>query len=104
MTHIDEHLSVTTYLKDTAKTVDGLAWIIVSAASIFCLLDILFGTNFIPLRDIDKPSKAITLLLSTPILVFTILIRSRQFPSSDNNFSSLFRAVLCIVAFFIINF
>lgn len=104
MNHIDENLDVTTYFKESLRTIDGLAYMAVSIASMLCLLDVYFGTNLIPLRDADKPGKAIALLLSTPILVFTILINARLFPWAKYRISFILRAILCIAAFLVINF
>lgn len=103
MPRIDEHLDVGTYLKQTMRTVDGLAWFAVSIASIFCLMDILLGTNIIPLREVARPSKAITLLLFSPLVIFSILVRLRQLPMSGYH-SSWIRAILCVFVFLYINF
>lgn len=104
MTRIDEQLEIKIYLRETLCTVDGMAWFIVSLTSIICLLDILFGTNVIPLRDSAKPAKAATLLLFSPLLVFLILVRLRQLPFGAYRTAMWIRACLCIAAFLIINF
>lgn len=104
MNHIDENLDVTTYFKESLRTVDGLAWLAVSIASVFCLMDIFFEINLIPLRDAAKPGKAIALLVVTPLLVFLFLVRLRQLPFGSYTFSSLLRACVCIYAFLAINF
>ncbi len=104
MTRIDEQLDVVTYLKQTARTVDGLAWLAVSVASIFCLMDIFLGGNIIPLRDAARPSKAITLLLFSSLLIFLILVRLRQLPLSGYRSLSWIRAILCVFVFLYINF
>lgn len=104
MNHIDENLDVTTYFKESLRTIDGLAWVAVSVASMLCLLDVYFETNLIPLRDVAKPDKAIALLAVTPLLIFLFLVRLRQLPLENYTFSSLFRACVCIYAFLIINF
>jgi len=96
MTRIDERLGVATYLRATMKTVDGLAWFIVSIASMICFLDVLFGANVIPLRDSADSSKAVVLLLFSPLLVFLILVWLRQFPFGVNRIAMWIRAGLCV--------
>lgn len=104
MTRIDERLNVGAYLRATMGTADGMAWIVVCVASFLCILDISLGTNIIPLRNVAKPSKALTLLLFSPLLVFLILIRLRQLPFGVYRLAMWARASLCVVAFLIINF
>lgn len=104
MTRIDERLGVGSYLKQTILTVDGLCWLAICGASILCLLDILLGFYLIPLRDIAKPSKAVTQLLFSPLLVFLILVWLRQLPLSGYRAATWIRVALCIFAFLIINF
>lgn len=104
MNHIDENLDVTTYFKESLRTIDGLAWLAVSVASVLCLLDVYLETNLIPLRDATKPEKAIALLVVTPLLVFLFLVRLRQLPFGSYSLSSLLRACVCIYAFLAINF
>lgn len=105
MAHIDENLDVTTYFKESARTIDDLAWMAVCVASMLCLLDIYLETNLIPLRDANNQGKAIALLISTPILIFLWLVRARQTLWFEDYFiSSVFRAILCVAGFFVINF
>jgi hypothetical protein len=104
MRRIDERLGVAAYLKASMKTVDGLAWIVVSIASMICLLDALLGTDVIPLRDSADSSKVVVLLLFSPLLVFLILVWLRQFLFSVNRIAMWTRAGLCVAAFLIINF
>jgi hypothetical protein len=101
---IDERLSVGTYLKATTGTADGLAWIVVCITSVICFLDILLGIHIIPLREVANPSKAIVLLLFSPLLGFLILVWLRQLPFNNYQLATWIRAVLCIITFLIINF
>jgi hypothetical protein len=103
--HIDERLPVSEYFKKTIHTVDGIAWLITCVASLICLLDILLSTNFIPLRDIPSDTEgAVVLLLFSPILIFCFLVNFRQPIGPDSKLNMWFRATLCIVIFFLINF
>jgi hypothetical protein len=104
MNYIEEKLPLLTHIKKTTKTMDGWALILICMASFLCILDIIFNTGFIPLRDSDEPSKALLLLLFSPFLIFLILVRLRQFPFSEYYFASFIRAILCIFAFLLINF
>jgi hypothetical protein len=101
---IDERLSVGTYLRATTGTADGLAWIVVCITSVICFINVLLGLHIIPLRDVDKPSKALVLLLFSPMLVFLILVWLRQLPFNNYQLAMWIRAVLCIITFLIINF
>lgn len=104
MAHIDERLPVTVYLRATIRTVDGIGWLLVCLVTLLCVLDIQFGTNIIPLRDANKPEKAMTLLVFSPLLTFLILVWLRQFPFGKNTVMTWLRAILCFFAFLIINF
>ena len=101
---IDERLSVRDYLTQTLRTLDGVAWLLVCVGSAICLLDMFMGSNLIPLRDADRPAKAITLLLFSPLLAFLILVWSRQLPFGSYRLSMWIRAGLCLMVFLIINF
>jgi len=101
---IDEQLSVSVYLKKSCSTIDGLSWLLTCFFSAICLVDILLETNWFPLRDVQNPSKAIVLLLFSPLIVFLVLIISRQLPSSENDAGAWIRAAICIFIFLIINF
>lgn len=104
MTRIDERLGVGAYLSATMKTVDGMAWIMTCLASALCLIDISLGTNLIPLRDMAKPSKALTLLLFSPLLIFLILVWLRQLPFGSYRTAIWIRAICCVAVFLLINF
>ena len=104
MTQIDENLDLSTYLKRSVKTVDGATWVAICIATVVCLADVLIGTNWLPLREIPRPGKAVTLLLFTPLLVFLILIVLRQLPFRLNQVMVWIRAALCIFAFLMLNF
>ncbi|AXW39696.1 hypothetical protein CJO96_15810 [Ralstonia solanacearum] len=104
MTKISEHISVTAYIKATTRTIDGLAWISVCITSLVLAIGLIFGYVLAPIRDIGDKPKAIVLLLSSPLLIFLILVRLRQLPFSDNKASPFIRAALCIAAFLTINF
>ncbi|MGD7460575.1 hypothetical protein ACQCQI_10320, partial [Ralstonia pseudosolanacearum] len=67
-------------------------------------IGLIFGYVLAPIRDIGDKPKAIVLLLSSPLLIFLILVRLRQLPFSDNKASPFIRAALCIAAFLTINF
>lgn len=101
---INERLSVGDYLMQTLRTLDGMAWLLVCVGSVVCLLDIFVGSNLIPLRDAARPAKAIILLLFSPLLVFLILVWSRQLPFGSYRVSMWIRGGLCLMAFLIINF
>lgn len=103
MKPFNEQLDIRTYLKKSMRTVDGLAWLATCVASIFCLLDILIGTSIIPLRDASRPSKAATLLLFSPLLIFLLLVWVRQFPLKSMIMPWI-GAALCVFAFLLINF
>jgi len=104
MNHIDGNLDVTTYFKESLRTVDGLAWLAVSIASVLRLIDIFLGINLIPLRNAAKPDMEIILLFLTPVTVFAVLIQARLSSWAKYRASSVLRAILCIAAFLVINF
>lgn len=104
MSQINENLDVSTYFKRSAKTLDGATWVAIFFATVVCLADVMIGTNWLPLREILRPGKAVTLLLFTPLLVFLILIVLRQLPFRLNQVMVWIRAALCIFAFLILNF
>ena len=104
MSHIDGQLSVGAYLKQSFKTIDGLAWIVVCIVCIICVLDISLGINAIPLRESSDQPKAIVLLLFSPLLVFLILLWLRLLPLGAYKISAYIRACFCLLVFFIINF
>jgi hypothetical protein len=100
----DEQLPISVYLRKAISSIDGIAWLIVCVASLVCLIDILLSTGLIPIRDSKNPSKAIVLLLFSPLIVFLVMVRARQLPFSGNKAAIWFRAVVCIFVFLIINF
>ncbi|WP_197341865.1 hypothetical protein [Ralstonia solanacearum] len=103
MNRIDENLSVTTYLRLTARTIDGQAWLATCIASLILAIGLNFDVALAPLRDIGNKPKAMVLLLSSPLIIFLILVRLRQ-TFSGSRMSVFIRAGLCIIAFLAINF
>lgn len=101
---ISEKLHIKSYVSETLFTLDGKAWILTCLGSVVCLVDLLLGTNLIPIRDVEKPEKAVLLLLFSPLLVFLILVRSRQLPFSSHSAFVWLRSILCVVVFFVVNF
>ncbi|MHA6879470.1 hypothetical protein [Ralstonia pseudosolanacearum] len=104
MKKISEDMEVTEYIKATARTIDGLAWIATCIASLILATGLIFDQVLAPIRDIENKPKAMILLVSSPLLVFLILVRLRQAPFSDSKASPFIRAILCITAFLIIIF
>lgn len=104
MDRLEEFSKATTYIHQSIKTIDGMAWLAGCAASLICLLDIFFGFNFVPLRNAVNIEKSIALLLFSPLLIFLILVCLRQLPFNQSIFSSWFRAAVCLFVFVKINF
>ncbi|OYQ13104.1 hypothetical protein B7R77_07445 [Ralstonia solanacearum K60] len=100
---IDENLSVTTYLRLTARTIDGQAWLAACIASLILAIGLNFDVALAPLRDIGNKPKAMVLLLLSPLMIFLILVRLRQI-FSGSRMSVFIRAGLCIMAFLALNF
>ncbi len=101
---IDENISVTTYLKLTARTIDGQAWLATCIASLILAIGLSFDAALGPLRDLGNKPKAMILLLSSPLIIFLILVWLRQLPFSSYKISTFMRAALCIMAFLALNF
>jgi hypothetical protein len=87
---ISEKLHIKSYVSKTLFTLDGKAWILTCLGSVVCLVDLLLGT--------------VLLLLFSPLLVFLILVRSRQLPFSSHSAFVWLRSILCVVVFFVVNF
>jgi hypothetical protein len=104
MNQFNESMDIQDYLKQSLRTVDGLAWIAVCIVSLLCLADVLLEINVFPLREISRPNKAVTLLLFSPLLVFLILVLLRQLPFKAGRIMSWIRAVFCVFSFLVINF
>lgn len=102
--HIDERLPVSVYLRKIVHTVDGLAWLAISVISVICLLDVILSLDILPTRYTQDQGKAIVLFLFSPLLIFLILVRFRQFQFSGSGFASWLRAGICVAVFFLINF
>lgn len=100
----DETLPISAYFRRMVTTPDGIAWIAVCVLSVAFLLDLLLNLEFIRLRDVADPGKAMFLLIVSPVLTFLILIRLRQLPFSSVWFASWVRGILCLAAFLLINF
>ncbi len=100
----DEHVTVSQYFRLIRYSVDGIAWLLTCFASFLGVMDLLLRINIMPLRDASDPSKAMVLLLFSPVLVLLILIVLRQLPLSKTMASSWFRAVACVFAFLVLNF
>ena len=101
---IDERLPVGIYIRRILRTVDGRVWAALCLATVLCGLDLLAGTNLIPMRDAAKPTKATVLLAFTPLLVFLAMVSLRQLPFASTSLAAWIRAALCIAFFLIINF
>ncbi|WP_157160228.1 hypothetical protein [Cupriavidus sp. BIS7] len=104
MTRIDENIGVKEYFVASSKTLDGLVCFVLSSLSLLMAVGLLLGYEFLPLRVANGDGKKIVLLMSSPILLFLILVRLRQLPFSDGGFSVVIRAVLCAAFFWFINF
>ncbi|MHA6908104.1 hypothetical protein ACQUJS_06670 [Ralstonia pseudosolanacearum] len=104
MKKISEDMEVTEYIKATARTIDGLAWLATCIASLILATGLIFDQVLAPIRDIENKPKAMILLVSSPLLVFLILVRLRQAPFAESTASPFIRAILCITAFLMINF
>ncbi|MDO3624021.1 hypothetical protein Q3O98_23380 [Ralstonia pseudosolanacearum] len=103
MNRIDENIGVTAYLKLTARTIDGQAWLATCIASLILAAGLSFDIALAPLRDIGDKPKAMVLLLFSPLVIFMILFRLRQ-TFSGSRMSAFIRAGLCIIAFLALNF
>ena len=100
----DEHLPLHVYFKNLVRTPDGIAWIVTCIGAAVALADLLIGTNFVPLRDGASKSKAVVLLMFSPLLVFLFLIVLRQLPFARYAIAAWIRAAICIACFLAINF
>lgn len=101
---LDENLSVTQYAKKSISTPDGIAWVVVCAASLLCLIDLYFGLGVIPLGYAAMPKKAAVLLIFTPIISFVFTVFFRSFSSNSRGFSAWFRVFFIVSTFIILNF
>lgn len=102
--YIDENSKVISYLTLFIKKIDGAAWLIVCILCLFCMADVLLEIGIFPIRNADKPNKALGLLFFTPIILFFVLVRLRQMPFSGSFLMGVARAVICIYLFLKINF
>lgn len=104
MTRIDEGLSVTEYLKLSARTLDGKAWLGVCIACLLGLLDVFFNTQIIPFRDTEKPDLIATSLSLTPLITFVTLVSLRSDFLVSSKYGELCRGVVLIALFFYFHF
>lgn len=101
---IDERMPVSVYMKACSKEIDGKAWGIVSIASLVALIDVLAGTQLLPIREKSDFGKAVVLLLFTPLLSFLVIKMLRQLPLASRTFYVWIRAIACVGTFLILNF
>ncbi len=101
---IDERMPFSTYMKAYSKEIDGRAWLIVSIASLVALIDLLAGTQLVPIREVGDFGKAVVLLVFTPPLSFLVCTMLGQLPLSSRTSSAWMRAIACAGTFLILNF
>jgi hypothetical protein len=101
---IPERLPVSGYMKCFVRQIDGITWVLVSIASLLLLLDVMAGTEFVPIRERTDFGKAIVLLIFTPLISFLVVTFLRQFPFSSGIFSAWMRAAACLGTLLILNF
>lgn len=101
---IDERMPISAYMKHFVQELDGKAWMLVSIASLFTLLDVIAGTNLVPIREKADFGKAVVLLVFTPLLSFLVTTMLRQLPFSSRTFSAWMRAIACLGTLLILNF
>jgi len=101
---IDERMPVSAYVRAYSKGIDGKAWIIVSIASLVALIDVLAGTQLVPIREAGDFGKAVVLLIFTPLLSFLVTTMLRQLPLSSRTSFAWMRAIACVGTFLILNF
>jgi hypothetical protein len=101
---LDVRMPISAYMKAFAQEIDGKTWILVSIVSLVALIDVLAGTQFVPIREKSDFGKAVVLLVFTPLLSFLVTTMLRQLPFSSQKFSAWMRAVACLGVLLILNF
>ena len=97
--YIDENSNVISYLTLFIKKIDGAAWLIVCILCLFCMADVLLEIGIFPIRNADKPNKALGLLFFTPIILFFFLFRLMHMPFFVSVLMGVASAVLVFYVF-----
>ena len=101
---MDEQLPVAEYLRRSALAFDGRMWLVICAASLVAVIDMLAGSNWLPLRELHDPAKAAVLLAFSPVITLLALIVARQIPFSHARPAVLIRGFLLVAFFLLLNF
>lgn len=101
---MDERMSISAYMKQFVRAIDGKAWLLVSAISLLTLVDVVAGTGAVPIREKSDFGKAVVLLAFTPLLSFLIVTMLRQLPFSQKKYSAWMRSVVCVGTLLFLNF
>ncbi len=101
---IDERMPVSAYIRSFVKELDGQVCVFISIASLLVLIDLLAGTQLVPIREKTDFGKSLVLLGFTPLLSFLVITMLRQLPLSSGRFSAWIRAMACLGTFLILNF
>lgn len=81
-----------------------MVWLMLSVCALIFAIDLTVGTSVVPLRDVARPGKAVTILLFTPLLIFVAIAMLRQLPFSESRFAASMRALVCVGFFLVLNF
>ncbi|PLP96775.1 hypothetical protein CYJ10_30815 [Cupriavidus pauculus] len=96
--NLNGRMPVGDYIWSMGRTIDGLAWIGTSIASLVLAIGLLLGVSLAPLRYTDDAS-AITALLLYPVLSFVLVVRARYVSQS-----AWFGVLICCALFFGLHF
>lgn len=99
-----EFMELLEFAKLFIRSIDGVVLLVICFISLLLCIDVFVGESYAPLRDANNPSKAIILLVFSPILSFLLMLRLRQLPFSDSFLVHSIRVVLPIALFIVINF
>lgn len=93
--------SVSDFIRGLVLTIDGWAVILCSILSF-----VMFVSGLISVLGLHMESspKQLVILAFTPLIVFLSLIRLRQLPFAERIGAGIFRAVLIVIIFFVLNF
>lgn len=93
--------SVTEFFKDISRTADGLVWIICSVISV--LAAVLLAGGVLSMAD-ARVGRHIMIFLFAPLILLLVLVNLRLLPFANRKHAVIFRVIVIVAGFLILNF